>query len=161
MDEVIYQEYRNKLTEEQLLAEVYAVLGFAGSKPPGLFRTYDPAKYHGRLSHEDHFVNLFARKLKSRLRRAARRASGDCRRRRLYAAREQTVSTQEQMCRALLPVVLGCLEPRERAVIHLTYWEALSARKVGELLGIDDKTVKKVHDKAVGKLRRWYGVEES
>ena len=34
------------------------------------------------------------------------------------------------------------------------------SRLYGELLGMDHKGVARVHDRAVGKLRRMYGVEE-
>ena len=61
----------------------------------------------------------------------------------------------------ILPAVLACLDARERSVIHLLYWADLSARKVGALLEMDHKTVARVHEKAVAKLRRLYGVEEN
>jgi DNA-directed RNA polymerase specialized sigma24 family protein len=60
----------------------------------------------------------------------------------------------------ILTVVLAYLTPRQRAVVHLIYWEGLSARKVGTLLGMDHKTVARVHAAAVAELRWLYGVEE-
>src|SRR5262249_23061713 len=87
--EVLYKECRNKLSEEQVLAELYGVFGFAGADPPGLFQTFDPTRYRGRLRVEDHFINLFVRKLKRRLGRCARRFTDGGRRGRFGPDREQ------------------------------------------------------------------------
>jgi RNA polymerase sigma factor (sigma-70 family) len=165
----LYPRFYDRLSEEQFLSAVYATLGFPGSDPKGMFETFDPAKYRGSRGLDDHFVSLFARKLTGKLTRAVSRTTdrgrrGDPAKFRpdpaLGLLDERVRPESEQACLDLLPAVLACLDARERAVIHLTYWGDLSARKVGELLGMDHKGVARVHDRAVGKLRRMYGVEE-
>jgi RNA polymerase sigma factor (sigma-70 family) len=73
----------------------------------------------------------------------------------------ETRPASEQARLDALPAALAGLDPRERGVLHLVYWADLSARKAGALLGLDHKTVGRVHATAVRKLRRQYGVEES
>jgi hypothetical protein len=70
-----YRAYRKRMTPWQLLSAMYAVLGRGSAGPdwpgfgaqsrprPGLFRGFNPAKYHGELPLEDHFANLFKARL--------------------------------------------------------------------------------------------------
>src|SRR5437868_6898679 len=61
--EVVYPDYRDRLSPEQFLGVLYATLGFDGADPPGLFQTFDPTRYNGRRRLDDHFVSLFVTKL--------------------------------------------------------------------------------------------------
>lgn len=165
-----FRAYRKTLSREQVLAAVYDTLGFRGAERPGLFQTFDPARYSGSRPYEDHFLSLFARKLRGKLSLMTRRTTdggreGDTTKFRpnpaLGLLRKEERPASEQALLDDIPAVLDCLDARERGVIHLVYWADLSARKVGALLGMDHKTVARVHDQAVGKLRRLYGVEEN
>lgn len=69
------REYRRNLSDEQVLAAMYATLGHRGADRPGLFQTFDPAKYTGKRRLEDHFVALFVRKLKGKLKMLKRRTT--------------------------------------------------------------------------------------
>ncbi len=165
-----FREYRGNLSDEQVLAALYAALGYRGAGRPGLFQTFDPTKYAGTRPLDAHFVSLFARKLRGKLDLLQRRTT-DCGRvadptrfrsnPALGLVSENEMTSPEPGPADDLPAVLGCLDARERGVIHLMYWSNLSARKVGTLLGLDHKTVTKVHDTAVRKLRRVYGVGEN
>ena len=162
-----FRESRRGFSDEQVLAAMYAALGYRGADRAGLFRTFDPAKYTGTRRPEDHFVSLFARKLKGKLLSMRRRTTDRGR------AGDPVAFPHDPALGLLhglayepppggdLPAVLACLAPRERAVVHLMYWEGLSARRVGALLGVDHKTVTAIHRAAVRKLRRLYGVEEN
>jgi DNA-directed RNA polymerase specialized sigma subunit len=75
--------------------------------------------------------------------------------------REDVRPASEQARLDALPEVLTYLAGRERAVVHLLYWGDLSARKVGQMLGMDHKTVARVHASALAKLRRLYGLEDN
>ncbi len=163
------RKYR-PLSEEHVLTVVYATLGFRGADQPGLFQTFDPAMYNGTRHLSDHFINLFARKLSGKLSREMTRTTdrgrkGDVEKFQttpgLGLLNERTQPDRNRHLLDDLPEVLSCLNGRERGVIHLLYWEDLSARKVGALLGMDHKTVASVHQTAVNKLRRAYEIEEN
>src|SRR5262249_25585806 len=66
--EKVYPKFSDRLTEEEFIAVMYSTLGFHGSKPPGLFETFDPGRYGCRLPLDDHFVNLFKARLEWRVR---------------------------------------------------------------------------------------------
>ncbi len=158
------------LSEEHVLTVVYATLGFRGADRPGLFQTFDPAKYNGTLPLNDHFINLFARKFSGKLSKEMSRTTdrgrkGDAEKFQttpgLGLRNERTLPDRNRHLLDDLPEVLNCLNGRERGVIHLLYWEDLSARKIGALMGIDHKTVASVHQTAVSKMRRAYGDEEN
>jgi hypothetical protein len=165
----IYPAFEARLSPEQTLGVVYTTLGFRGADRPGLFQTFDPAKYHGTRPLPDHFVSLFARKLTGKLKRAVARTdqgrSADPAKFRpkpvLGLLDEGVLRRDEQEALDDLPAALARLDAREHDVVHLTYWADLSARKVGAALGMDHKAVARVHAAAVAKLRRAYGVEEN
>jgi RNA polymerase sigma-70 factor (ECF subfamily) len=49
--------------------------------------------------------------------------------------------------------VFGVLSLRERAVVHLTYWEDLAPRDVAAVLKVSEGAVKRYLARARGKLR--------
>jgi len=60
--------YRNCLSDWHIFSAAYATLGFADGRGfPGLFATFDPSRYHGRLPLADHFVGVFKKRLRARL----------------------------------------------------------------------------------------------
>jgi hypothetical protein len=65
------------MTLWQFMDCAYAVLGFGKDAFQGLFGDFDPALYHGMLPLERHFVNLFMKRLRTRLRRALHPRSDD------------------------------------------------------------------------------------
>lgn len=149
----IYPDYEDELSPEQCLGVVYDTLGVGRT---GLFRTFDPAEYHGTLPLEYHFANMFARRLRGNLKREVKRAR---RRKRLRDHSDQTRTAGEQFLLNLLPVFVGCLTARERVVIHLRYWWSMSSREVGARLRVDHKTAGRILANALRKLRRMFGVE--
>jgi hypothetical protein len=167
--ERFYPGVQNRMSPEEFLGVVYQTLGFRGTDRDGLFQTFNPALYRGHRPLDDHFVSFFARKLKGKLGRAVGRTTdrerpGDPHTFRtdpgLGLVNHRDVSDRDREHLADLPAVLSFLDPRERAVVHLLYWDDLSTRKAATLLNIDHKTVARVRDGAVAKLRRLYGVEE-
>lgn len=63
-----------------------------------------------------------------------------------------------------LDEALGALDPRDRAVLHLYYYEDLSAREIGELLGRKESTVRTQLTRArqrLGKILKGGAYEES
>lgn len=55
--------------------------------------------------------------------------------------------------RATLALALGRLPERERVVIGLYYYEALTLREIGEVLGVSESRVSQLHTKAILRLR--------
>jgi RNA polymerase sigma factor (sigma-70 family) len=161
----IYPACRSRITPPEFMGAVYDILGVRCGQPKGLFQSFDPAKYRGALPLENHFVNLFARKLRGKLARASKPA-GDGGRRgnpekffcrpELGLIKEEVRSRRDREMAESVIEAIEVLESHERLVIHMTYWEELSNRKIGEILGIDHKTVRSKHDRAIRKLRRYY-----
>jgi len=77
-------------------------------------------------------------------------------RRRKYEVRVAPVESAVTMPtpRPEIATALARLSPKQRAVIHLTYWEDLDPRTVGELLGISDGTVRRHLARARTTLRK-------
>src|SRR5262245_1023331 len=73
----VYSVYHRRLTPCQFLALVYDRLGARAGGLRGLLQTFDPAKYGGRLPLEEHFLNLFLRRLKGRVRNCLTRTRTD------------------------------------------------------------------------------------
>jgi hypothetical protein len=166
----ISSQFRDQLTMEQILAVMFETLGYRGAPRPGLFQTFEPAKYKGMRPLEEHFLSLFARKLKGKLTSLLRRTTdhgrkGDRTKFRpnpaLGLLRQEVRPASEQDKLDSLLAILAVLDAREREVVHLLYWRDLSARKAGEWLGMNHKTVGRVHESALAKLRRHYGLEEN
>jgi RNA polymerase sigma factor (sigma-70 family) len=184
----IYPSYNRRLTAEQFLALIYDTLGVRQGRPRGLFQSFNPGKYKGRLSLQDHFVNLFMRRLKDRLKGNLSRNGTDQNRQAdasefqarpelgLYKVtrtsrwnRQRVESLPEALAFLLthdrevenaVAEALAGLGLQEEQVIRLTYWGGLSRRKIGRLLGLDHKTVARRYDDALWKLREFYGVEQ-
>jgi hypothetical protein len=163
--EGIYPAYRRRVPPEQLLALVYDTLGVRRGKPRGLFQTFDPNRYAKKsLPLEEHFLNSFAVRLKGRVKNHLRREAGRGRlcdptklhRRadlKLVGTAQRTPAERELL--ADLPVALERLEGEEHLVVHLSYWDDLSAREIGLALRKDHKTVGQLREAALGKLRRY------
>ncbi|AMV29380.1 RNA polymerase sigma factor SigB [Gemmata sp. SH-PL17] len=158
----ILREYEGRVTGEELLGLMYTTLGFPGAEPPGLFQKFDPRKYHGVLTPENHFVNLFGQTLRGRLDRAVARTTDNGRKGNRSKFRntpalglvcERVAVPSERAKLVVLPALLEFLDERERLVISLTYWGGHSSREVGDLLGMHHTTVLRVRDAAVAKLR--------
>jgi hypothetical protein len=157
--EVVYPDFHGRLTPEEFLAEMYAVLGFRGSQPEGLFQTFDPTKYTCSLPLQNHFVNLFRARLRWRLLDQFRRLAKW--RQKLNPA-ELTHEAEERRLERVadLPEGLSLLSSVEFAVVHMTYWGRYSHREVAVELGMDRETVRRRHDSALLRLRAFYGVGE-
>jgi RNA polymerase sigma factor (sigma-70 family) len=163
----IYPRYRRRLTEWDFLAVVFETLGVREGYPCGLFQKFDPLKYQGKLSLEDHFINLFAKQLRGRLSKACRPASDRGRRGNpvrflsrpeLGLLKDGPLSSRDRDLIESVSEALGTLEGVERLIISLTYWGDLTNRKIAVALGIDPKTVRSKHDKAIRRLRVFYEV---
>jgi hypothetical protein len=66
------EDYSDDMALWEFMSCVYATLGLCPrqeAKPEGLFRTFDPAKYHGK-NVKKHFLNAFSVLLRPRLRRS-------------------------------------------------------------------------------------------
>ncbi len=166
----VYPRFCDRLTEEEFVETMYTTLGFPGSRPRGLFRTFDPAKCHDRLPLADHFANRFkaqlAYRVRDRLRREAKRRRRRVRRKKLTPGAERRLrrdggSPYDRVEREwvdALPEALGRLAPDESVVVRMTYWERYSLREVAVVLGLDRGTVRRRHDAAIAVLRAFYGV---
>ncbi|QDU20597.1 sigma-70 family RNA polymerase sigma factor [Urbifossiella limnaea] len=166
----VYPRFRDRLTEEEFVEAMYTTLGFPGSRPRGLFRTFDPAKCHDRLPLGGHFANLFKAQLEyrvlDRLRREAKRRRRRVRREELTPGAERRLrrdggSPYDRVEREwvdALPEALGRLAPDEFVVVRMTYWERYSLREVAVALGLDRGTVRRRHNAAIAMLRAFYGV---
>jgi RNA polymerase sigma factor (sigma-70 family) len=162
----LYPQFNRRITPYGLMAVVYEVLGVRRAEPRGLFQTFDPAKYKGSLPLEDHFVNLFTKRLRGKLSKACVPASDSGReadparfraRPEIGLHKEGGMADRDRELVESVPEALACLEKQERLVIHLNYWVDLSGRQIAAVLGIDHKTVRGRHDRAIRKLRRFYG----
>lgn len=69
-----------KCSQEELAAHVFLVLDGRTTNGRGLLNDFDRTKYCGRLTTDDHFMNLFAGRLRSRLANAAESATDGGRR---------------------------------------------------------------------------------
>jgi RNA polymerase sigma factor (sigma-70 family) len=126
-----------------------------------LFGAFDPAKYAGNLSPEDHFANLFARYMKQRLIRLERMTDrgrpGDIvkfqDRPELGLWKEGRDSPRDEAAREWVRDAVAELPDPERAVVHARYWDDLSDSAIGRALKIHRKTVRKRHDDALDRLR--------
>jgi hypothetical protein len=163
----VYRAYRNRLTTFEFLGVIYTTLGVRQGEPRGLFQTFDPVKYKGKLPLDRHFVNLFKKKLWGKLILALSPRTDQGKpadpgkfhaRPELGLRRAAGLSRWDRDVREAIHEALAYLDELERAVIHLTYWGGLSARMVGELLSVDHKTVGRRHCRALQKLREFYGV---
>lgn len=173
----LWPEVRDRMTLDHFMATVYATLGFRRTKPdhgkpkipPGLFHDFDPDKYHGTLPPEDHFVNLFKKRLWGKLGRELRprtdkRKKGD----RfgfvarphlgLRRGRETPRSRHEQERLDLIPEALATLDPQEQQLVRLVYWDDRSKCEAAVDLKVNRRTVTRRHDEALRKLRRYYEV---
>lgn len=61
--------------------------------------------------------------------------------------------TEDQELRTLLAQHIANLNERERLVITLYYFERLTSKEIGQILGVSDSRVSQIHTKAVLKLR--------
>lgn len=167
--EVIYPRWCDVLTEEEFLRAIYDILGFRGSKPQGLFETFDANQYGGPLPLPDHFVNLFRVKLEGRVLDECRRATRL--RRRKYKPGTLTPNGERRLKRLDNPLTgadqervdalaeaLAVLPPVELAVVHMTYWGRYSRQEVADQLDLDRDTVRRRHESALARLRVFYGV---
>jgi hypothetical protein len=162
----VFHAYRKWMSPAEFLAAIYRTLGIPGVEPAGLFQKFDPKKYNGRLSPEDHFVSLFRTNLKGNLglelRRVTDRGQRDDRENfgghRVIEFLEEGTKFSRYDVEAVesLPEALLLLEGEELRVIKSRYWDGDSNRKIGLQLGMDHKTVKRRHDAALAKLRRFY-----
>jgi len=49
---------------------------------------------------------------------------------------------------------IGKLPEKERLIISLYYWEELTMKEIGKILGITESRVSQIHSQAVARLRR-------
>jgi DNA-directed RNA polymerase specialized sigma24 family protein len=68
----LYRRYRRRLSAWEFFAAAYEVLDGRPGRGRGLVNDFDPDRYRGRLRAEDHFVNMFARRLRAGLARSRR-----------------------------------------------------------------------------------------
>lgn len=169
----LYPYYRRFMTPEQFMSEVYATLGTATGSPRGLFQTFSPSKYHGRLAVEDHFLNFFKRKLWGKLHRSLKVPSDRGRRgdkmkfrgpkQARHSSHRLDLLEPEQPCRHHLALVeslveaVSLLERLEQDIVRLVYESGLSDRSIAAELRIDRGTVGRKHRKALAKLRHLLG----
>jgi RNA polymerase sigma factor (sigma-70 family) len=161
--ESIYQDFRKNMTAAQFLSVVYRTLYDPHKdKDLGLFKTFDPRKYNGRLALEDHFVNLFARRLRTNLRRELRPRTDRGRegnpflfrtRPGLGLVKEERVPLPEDLMRERVREAVLSLPPQERDIVRARYWEDLSFRGIGERLGVHYKAVERKHGRAIEWMR--------
>jgi len=164
----LFRHYRKRLTLWDFMGAVYSTLGVGEGEPKGLFQSFDPSRYHGKSPLEQHFLNLFKKKLWGRLVRLLRTPTHKCkaRDRLTFLARpalglvreEKRVSRQEHDLVQSISEALACLDGPEKLVIQMVYWDSLSARKVATILQVDHKTVGRRHNLAIRKLRQFYDV---
>ena len=148
-----------------LLSTIYRTLGFNGNERAGLFQTFDPSKYKGKLPIEDHFVNLFKKRLWGSILRAInpRSDAGRPCDRSMFAAsadigliKQEKVSKRGRESIDCIQDALARLGPIERLIIELKYWLRLSNRTIAAELSIGRGTVRNKHSKAIRELRRYY-----
>jgi RNA polymerase sigma factor (sigma-70 family) len=165
-----FRAYRRHLTPEQFLAVVYDTLGTRRGRPRGLFQTFDPRLYKNSLPLEEHFVNLFATKLKGRLKNHVKRAASAGRlcdptrlrfRGQLELVGKAQSSPRERDLLGALPEAMDQLDDEEHTIITLAFWHDLSLREIGAILRRDHKTVGRRQEAALRKLRRFYDVDSA
>jgi RNA polymerase sigma factor (sigma-70 family) len=163
----LYQAYRRFMPAWEFMSDVYATLGVREGEPRGLFQTFAPAKYRGKLSLERHFANLFKKKLWGKVLRSLspktdRGRRGDPGRFQaspeLGLRKEQPRSRWDRELIENVREAMAQLEGGERTIIYLMYWRDFSARKIAALLEVDHKTVGRRYDKAMKKMREFFGV---
>jgi RNA polymerase sigma factor (sigma-70 family) len=146
----------------EFLATVYDTLHGTSDRYPGLFASFHPGSYRGRLPLEKHFLNMLVKRLRARFqgrRKAGRRTARAWRRAREELAREVRHRHSSDDPLSSLPEALATLDREEARVIDLRYWHGFTtARAIARELGIDHKTVARRHDRAIARLRAFYGV---
>jgi len=161
----LYPGCEGRLQPEEFLSVMYETLGFRGAERPGLFQTFEPGKYNGGKPLAEHFVNFFARKLRGKLAHALAK-TGQKRPPRpervphipeLGLIRRTHAGSCGREIGEQLPACWRRLDARERKAVELSFWEGLSARRVGAALGVDHKTVPRVLSRALARLRRELG----
>lgn len=169
----IGDEFDGEFSLNELIGFAYQVLGFPRRKhddrpnqrPPGrgLFEAFDPDVYHGQLTYEEHFVRMFNKRMRSRLTQAldgrtdnGRHGDHDTFKAdpRLGIHRESGRSEREQQRIQDVRDAMDCLTDKERMVIDFRYRYDYSDSFAAELLRIDRRTVKTLHDGAIRKLRQ-------
>jgi RNA polymerase sigma factor (sigma-70 family) len=143
---VVRREYGDRLSPQEIVGAIYLALGTRAGSPRGLFTSFDPSKYHGRLAIEDHFVNMLARRVMGVVTRELQHVSGDRRQdslRRVWDRRHlrSRLSAREYRLLEAILEAMWLLEERERELLGWRFRDDLSNREIGRLLGIDHKTV--------------------
>jgi RNA polymerase sigma factor for flagellar operon FliA len=70
-----------------------------------------------------------------------------------YASGDLMAGLEGNETRALLTGAINGLTDREKVVITLYYFEALTLSEIGEVLGVTESRVCQIHTKAVSHLR--------
>jgi RNA polymerase sigma factor (sigma-70 family) len=129
-----------------------------------LFEDFDPARYGGERPLTDHFVDMFAGRIKRALARRARPKSdkgkkGDKNRfvgrpeLGLFNGTSDRTSLQNEWMRQKVHEALRHLPEAQHQVIKGKYFLEQSYREIARELGFDHKTVRKRHDDAIDRLR--------
>jgi hypothetical protein len=171
----VYREYQHRVGIYHWLACVYDVLVFHHGMPRngrlrrGLFRAFDPSKYqHGRLEIEDHFLHMFARRLRAELNDSLS-PRGDLghrdRWRKFEPEPELGLHVVRQRPRlgqwsddflSLVPWALESLELRPFIVIWSRYWLGMSWRETAKELRVDHHAAIRLHEVALNELRKYF-----
>ena len=136
------RKHAPRLSKYEILSMIYDVL-------QRLFRDFDGSKYHGQLSLDDHFLNLFG----NNLRRAIWAHYKKERRISFNISKGRPCSGLWSREEAIVREAVGCLGELEQKIILGVYWGCYSNRQLGKKLHVDHKTIKKHHDQAIEKLR--------
>jgi RNA polymerase sigma factor (sigma-70 family) len=155
----LYPYYRRRLGLYEFISVVYQTLGFPGSEPAGLFKTFDRKKYRGDRPIDSHFINFFKTKLRGNLGRFLKRDKGKKRgvdpvvvQPRPWLVLQRASDRPRRETYDVLGA-LDSLDEQERQIIRLTFWEGYSDRKIAEVVRVDHKTVKAWRERILAKLR--------
>jgi RNA polymerase sigma factor for flagellar operon FliA len=72
--------------------------------------------------------------------------------------REQEAPSERLTREELLHLVTQKLSPQEYRIVYLKYWEDLPMREIGELEGVSESRVCKIHSRLVERLQERFGV---